>query len=86
MQPIQENSQGLKWAKISGWGDLTHTLIEKNDDTQILTRPAQKQAPPNQIASESQPQIHIKYLTVNIKPTPNNQTTNTQTQTQTPTP
>lgn len=36
LQPIQENLQGLKWAKISGWGDLTHTLIEKIDEAQIL--------------------------------------------------
>jgi len=35
LQPIEQNLQGLKWAKISGWGDLTHTLIEKIDDAQI---------------------------------------------------
>ncbi|MGB3511256.1 MAG: 4-hydroxyphenylpyruvate dioxygenase [Microcoleaceae cyanobacterium] len=36
LQPPTQNSQGLKWAKISGWGDLTHTLIEKIDDAKIL--------------------------------------------------
>jgi 4-hydroxyphenylpyruvate dioxygenase len=29
-QPLQEVSGDLKWAKIRGWGDLTHTLIEHN--------------------------------------------------------
>jgi 4-hydroxyphenylpyruvate dioxygenase len=29
-QPLQEVSGGFKWAKIRGWGDLTHTLIEHN--------------------------------------------------------
>lgn len=36
LQPIQEKSlpQGrLKWAKIAGWGELTHTLIERIDDS-----------------------------------------------------
>ena len=41
LQPIQENLQGLKWAKISGWGNLTHTLIEKINDPQILYSAAQ---------------------------------------------
>jgi len=27
-QPLQEVSGSFKWAKIRGWGDLTHTLIE----------------------------------------------------------
>ncbi|MDJ0555289.1 MAG: 4-hydroxyphenylpyruvate dioxygenase [Microcoleaceae cyanobacterium MO_207.B10] len=36
LQPPTQNSQGLKRAKISGWGDLSHTLIEKIDDAQIL--------------------------------------------------
>jgi 4-hydroxyphenylpyruvate dioxygenase len=29
-QPLQEVSGSFKWAKIRGWGDLTHTLIEHN--------------------------------------------------------
>ncbi|MDE5069496.1 MAG: 4-hydroxyphenylpyruvate dioxygenase [Trichodesmium sp. St16_bin4-tuft] len=41
LQPIQENLNGLKWAKISGWGDLTHTLIEKIDDAKILNSTSQ---------------------------------------------
>ncbi|MEB3340325.1 4-hydroxyphenylpyruvate dioxygenase [Okeania sp.] len=41
LQPIQQNLQGLKWAKISGWGDLTHTLIEKIDNAQIFNSPKQ---------------------------------------------
>ncbi len=41
LQPIQQNLQGLKWAKISGWRDLTHTLIEKIDDAQILNSTSQ---------------------------------------------
>lgn len=36
LQPPQQNLQGLKWAKISGWGDLTHTLIEKIDHNNIF--------------------------------------------------
>ncbi|HIK08691.1 MAG TPA: 4-hydroxyphenylpyruvate dioxygenase [Oscillatoriaceae cyanobacterium M33_DOE_052] len=32
LQPIQE-SKGMKWAKISGWGNLCHTLIEKPTKT-----------------------------------------------------
>ncbi|NEP82707.1 MAG: 4-hydroxyphenylpyruvate dioxygenase [Okeania sp. SIO3C4] len=36
LQPIQQNLQGLRWAKISGWGDISHTLVEKIDDAQIL--------------------------------------------------
>ncbi|OCR00591.1 4-hydroxyphenylpyruvate dioxygenase [Oscillatoriales cyanobacterium USR001] len=29
LQPIQQEKSALKWAKITGWGDLTHTLIER---------------------------------------------------------
>ncbi|NEP05406.1 MAG: 4-hydroxyphenylpyruvate dioxygenase [Okeania sp. SIO2G4] len=36
LQPIQQDLQGLRWAKISGWGDISHTLVEKIDDAQIL--------------------------------------------------
>ncbi|MDF0551533.1 4-hydroxyphenylpyruvate dioxygenase [Kamptonema sp. UHCC 0994] len=28
LQPIQQESSSLKWAKVTGWGDLTHTLIQ----------------------------------------------------------
>jgi len=28
LQPIQQEPDYLTWAKITGWGDLTHTLIE----------------------------------------------------------
>lgn len=34
IQPIQHHQQGtvyVKWAKIAGWGSLTHTLVEKRD-------------------------------------------------------
>ena len=41
LQPIQQNLSGLKSAKISGWGNLTHTLIEKFDDPQILNSTSQ---------------------------------------------
>jgi len=41
LQPIQQNFNGLKRAKISGWGDLTHTLIEKIDDPQSLNSSSQ---------------------------------------------
>ena len=34
LQPIQVNL-GLKWAKILGWGDLCHTLIEVNEPQQL---------------------------------------------------
>jgi len=39
LQPIQfeQQSQGsLKWACISGWGDLTHTLVERSGFTSLL--------------------------------------------------
>lgn len=29
LPPIQSEKSSLKWAKITGWGDLTHTLIER---------------------------------------------------------
>ena len=29
LQPIQQEQDHLKFAKITGWGDLTHTLIEQ---------------------------------------------------------
>jgi 4-hydroxyphenylpyruvate dioxygenase len=41
-QPLQEVSGSFKWAKIRGWGDLTHTLIEhhlvRNDSPLPLIR------------------------------------------------
>ena len=41
LQPIQQNLDGLKWAKISGWGDLTHTLIQKINDGKDLNSTSQ---------------------------------------------
>ncbi|MBW4689653.1 MAG: 4-hydroxyphenylpyruvate dioxygenase [Komarekiella atlantica HA4396-MV6] len=37
IQPIQEHQEGhifLKWGKISAWGGLTHTLIERHCETE----------------------------------------------------
>jgi 4-hydroxyphenylpyruvate dioxygenase len=38
LQPIQQEQQqgSLKWAKVSGWGDLTHTLVERSGFTSLL--------------------------------------------------
>lgn len=44
LQPIQteQQSQGcLKWAQISGWGDLTHTLVERTGFTSLLPHQAE---------------------------------------------
>ena len=41
LQPIQTQQQPqgrLKWACISGWGDLTHTLVERSGFTSLLPR------------------------------------------------
>ncbi|MGL5192245.1 MAG: 4-hydroxyphenylpyruvate dioxygenase [Chroococcales cyanobacterium] len=39
LQPIQEHPSSfppLKWAKIAGWGELSHTLIQRGDSPDVI--------------------------------------------------
>jgi len=56
LQPIQDN-QGIKTAKIKGWGTLNHTLLEKN------TYPASK---PEANFSGQSPYLGIDHLVLNV--------------------
>lgn len=74
LQPTQEN-KGLKWAKILGWGDLCHTLIELKErksgsiftlEQNIFSSAVLKCNETKQQSQQSQDISHIDHIVLNV--------------------